>query len=196
MTKYFPVHTFYVGIRSVSSVTSASSLKPSIGDEGHNIIRQDNPTSTKAYKVCRSDIQCNGHRRSYTGVPINRVSVYGHRRKEFTKCHIHYFSTKSGSSEGNDDMAWDESVDYSRLSPQEREIHKFHKKAVMEKQLFYTDPCTGYQVMSRYAHLKRGDCCGNACRHCPYEHKRVADNAKNMIFNSAFYVTSGENQDT
>ncbi|WP_070986246.1 DUF5522 domain-containing protein [Pseudoalteromonas amylolytica] len=26
----------------------------------------------------------------------------------------------------------------------------------------------GLLVMSRWAHLKRGNCCGNGCRHCPY----------------------------
>ena len=27
----------------------------------------------------------------------------------------------------------------------------------------------GLLVMSRWAHLKRGKCCGNGCRHCPYK---------------------------
>lgn len=26
----------------------------------------------------------------------------------------------------------------------------------------------GYHVFSRWFHLKRGQCCGNGCRHCPY----------------------------
>ncbi|WP_261593152.1 DUF5522 domain-containing protein [Pseudoalteromonas holothuriae] len=26
----------------------------------------------------------------------------------------------------------------------------------------------GLLVMSRWAHLKRGRCCGNGCRHCPF----------------------------
>ena len=26
----------------------------------------------------------------------------------------------------------------------------------------------GYRVMSKWAHLKRGYCCGNGCLHCPY----------------------------
>ena len=26
----------------------------------------------------------------------------------------------------------------------------------------------GLLVMSRWTHLKRGKCCGNGCRHCPY----------------------------
>ena len=31
--------------------------------------------------------------------------------------------------------------------------------------LYYVDPNTGYQVMTRHAHLERGECCGNECRH-------------------------------
>ncbi|RJG42104.1 cysteine-rich CWC family protein [Motilimonas pumila] len=27
----------------------------------------------------------------------------------------------------------------------------------------------GYHVFSRWFHLKRGQCCGNGCRHCPYD---------------------------
>ncbi|WP_138591675.1 DUF5522 domain-containing protein [Pseudoalteromonas aurantia] len=26
----------------------------------------------------------------------------------------------------------------------------------------------GFMVMTRWAHLKRGKCCGNNCRYCPY----------------------------
>jgi len=28
-------------------------------------------------------------------------------------------------------------------------------------------------VMTEAYHLKRGYCCGNKCRHCPYTHKNV-----------------------
>lgn len=26
----------------------------------------------------------------------------------------------------------------------------------------------GLMIMTRWAHLKRGKCCGNGCRHCPF----------------------------
>lgn len=32
----------------------------------------------------------------------------------------------------------------------------------------YTDPDTGFWVFSRAYHLRRGSCCGNGCRHCPW----------------------------
>lgn len=31
----------------------------------------------------------------------------------------------------------------------------------------------GLLVMTEHFHLKRGYCCGNKCKHCPYEHKNV-----------------------
>ena len=33
---------------------------------------------------------------------------------------------------------------------------------------FYIDPKTGYKVIPTHVHEKRGKCCGNMCRHCPY----------------------------
>jgi hypothetical protein len=32
----------------------------------------------------------------------------------------------------------------------------------------------GYRVMTETYHRRRGSCCGNGCRHCPYEpaHKK------------------------
>jgi hypothetical protein len=31
----------------------------------------------------------------------------------------------------------------------------------------------GYVVWTEAYHLKRGYCCGNGCRHCPYGHEAV-----------------------
>ncbi|VAW74620.1 hypothetical protein MNBD_GAMMA12-3518 [hydrothermal vent metagenome] len=31
----------------------------------------------------------------------------------------------------------------------------------------------GRYVFSVWYHLKRGDCCGNGCRNCPYNHREV-----------------------
>lgn len=45
-----------------------------------------------------------------------------------------------------------------------------HRAAVSSGATTYVDPATGYTVFSVLAHLKRGSCCGNACRHCPYGH--------------------------
>ncbi|MBT8326992.1 MAG: hypothetical protein KJP21_04670 [Bacteroidia bacterium] len=36
---------------------------------------------------------------------------------------------------------------------------------------YYNDE--GMLVFTEAYHLKRGECCGSACKHCPYEHKNV-----------------------
>ncbi|BHF80689.1 hypothetical protein SprV_0702381700 [Sparganum proliferum] len=48
-----------------------------------------------------------------------------------------------------------------------------HKRALRAHKTQYLDPDTGYVVLTEIAHLQRGECCGNACRHCPYNHKNV-----------------------
>jgi hypothetical protein len=42
----------------------------------------------------------------------------------------------------------------------------------LEPDDFYWSP-EGYMIFTEKYHLKRGACCGNGCRHCPYEHKAV-----------------------
>ncbi len=40
-----------------------------------------------------------------------------------------------------------------------------------ESEDFYIDP-NGNYVFTEAFHLKRGYCCKNGCRHCPYNFKR------------------------
>ena len=35
-------------------------------------------------------------------------------------------------------------------------------------------------VFTAAYHLKRGNCCGSGCRHCPYEHRNVLGAAQNQ----------------
>lgn len=48
-----------------------------------------------------------------------------------------------------------------------------HRRACEAGLVHYEDPETGFQVMTELAHRQRGYCCGNACRHCPYDHVNV-----------------------
>jgi len=34
----------------------------------------------------------------------------------------------------------------------------------------------GFMVFTEAFHLARGRCCGNACRHCPFDHENVKSN--------------------
>jgi ATP-binding cassette subfamily B (MDR/TAP) protein 1 len=48
----------------------------------------------------------------------------------------------------------------------------------------YTDPPSGYQVLTSEALRRQGKCCGNSCRHCPYGHINV-ETAQNPILEIA-----------
>lgn len=53
------------------------------------------------------------------------------------------------------------------------ECQRLHDAAVAEMKETYVDPTTGYIVLTRLAHERRGDCCGSGCRHCPFDWKNV-----------------------
>ncbi|KAG0323835.1 hypothetical protein BGZ99_002452 [Dissophora globulifera] len=48
-----------------------------------------------------------------------------------------------------------------------------HRLACEGNRKMYTDPKTGFAVMTELLHRRRGYCCGNACRHCPYNNENV-----------------------
>lgn len=50
-----------------------------------------------------------------------------------------------------------------------------HDAAVAAGQPMYEDPATGLWVMTEASLRARGWCCGNRCRHCPYDHVNVPD---------------------
>ncbi|XP_062971356.1 uncharacterized protein C1orf53 homolog [Cynocephalus volans] len=76
----------------------------------------------------------------------------------------------------------------AELTAAARRIAELHAAACAAGQLNYVDPATGYVVLTQLAHLQRGECCGCACRHCPYGQVNVKDSSKKKQFNSYFYV--------
>ncbi|KAJ8559250.1 hypothetical protein ON010_g8197 [Phytophthora cinnamomi] len=68
------------------------------------------------------------------------------------------------------------------------EIEELHRAACNNKQAMYTDPATGYSVMTAYILKERQVCCGNGCRHCPYGHANVKDPSrrKNTLAGNVF----------
>ena len=51
------------------------------------------------------------------------------------------------------------------------QMHNFYNKKALQNDDFYygTD---GFIVFTEYYHLKRGYCCKNNCKHCPYNYKK------------------------
>jgi hypothetical protein len=50
-------------------------------------------------------------------------------------------------------------------------------KPKLQSQDFYWD--SGNMVMTEEYHKKRGSCCGNRCKHCPYQPQYISGN-KNL----------------
>lgn len=55
------------------------------------------------------------------------------------------------------------------LEYEKDEISKLNENAKLTNSKFYIDPKTKYKVIPTHVHEKRGTCCGNMCRHCPYD---------------------------
>lgn len=67
---------------------------------------------------------------------------------------------------------WHERPHPSRLDPSRPdapEILARHARACDAGLSSYLDPATGYTVMTADYLASRGACCGQGCRHCPWE---------------------------
>ena len=53
----------------------------------------------------------------------------------------------------------------------------FSKKPKLTSDEFYLSP-EGYMVFTEIYHLKRGYCCKNGCKHCPYGYDKKTDSFK------------------
>ncbi len=51
------------------------------------------------------------------------------------------------------------------------------KNSLAEGEDFYYNE-QGYIVLTSRYHLERGNCCGNGCRHCPYDHINVPESQR------------------
>ncbi|MCA1710159.1 MAG: DUF5522 domain-containing protein [Actinobacteria bacterium] len=54
-------------------------------------------------------------------------------------------------------------------APRRTEILAEHAAALAHDLAGYRDPATGLFVLTAAFLARRGACCGNGCRHCPYE---------------------------
>lgn len=46
-------------------------------------------------------------------------------------------------------------------------------KLIEGEDFYYSEQ--GYVVLTEKYHLKKGSCCGNGCRHCPYQYVNVPE---------------------
>jgi hypothetical protein len=47
-------------------------------------------------------------------------------------------------------------------------VLRLHAAALAAGDAGYLDPATGLFVLTAGEHARRGSCCGQGCRHCPY----------------------------
>jgi hypothetical protein len=52
-------------------------------------------------------------------------------------------------------------------------------KKLVEGEDFYYE--NGLVVLTEKYHLEKGFCCGNGCRHCPYEYQNVSEPHKSEL---------------
>lgn len=52
----------------------------------------------------------------------------------------------------------------------------------------------GYIVLTENFHLKKGYCCGNGCKHCPYNYEAVPEARRSELREAT--LRNANNQDT
>lgn len=96
-----------------------------------------------------------------------------------------------------EEKEFEKSVDYTKLDAELLAIHQAHAEAVQKYHFTYDDPKTGLKVMTRLRHYLKGSCCGNACRHCIYNHENVdKDIRRRKSFNTAFWVDNPDTEES
>ncbi len=58
------------------------------------------------------------------------------------------------------------------------------KSSLTEGEDFYYNE-QGYIVLTAKYHLERGHCCGNGCRHCPYDHINVPEPMRSELLSTS-----------
>ena len=53
------------------------------------------------------------------------------------------------------------------------------KKLIETVDFYYND--LGFIVLTEKYHLDRGVCCGNGCRHCPYDYMNVEEDRRDIL---------------
>jgi hypothetical protein len=57
-------------------------------------------------------------------------------------------------------------------------------KLVEGEDFYYNEQ--GYMVLTEKYHLAKGFCCGNGCKHCPYNYINVPEPKRSELINNTF----------
>lgn len=67
------------------------------------------------------------------------------------------------------------------------------KKQLVEGIDFYFNE-QGFMVLTEKYHLEKGYCCGNGCRHCPFDYDNVSEPRRSEILSQKAIHPGGENE--
>lgn len=85
------------------------------------------------------------------------------------------------------EVSW---MPYDSMTKEEKHVYIAHLKAVEARKLEYIDPVdktTRHKTIS--ALIYAGECCGEGCRHCPYDlDKCSSEIRKHLVYNGAYYL--------
>lgn len=84
----------------------------------------------------------------------------------------------------------------SRMKDVTEAWHFRHIASLRKGQTQYIDPVTGYTVFNEYFHVLRGRCCGNICRHCPYDYVGVISEDTAESRGNPYFTEEKPSQDT
>ncbi|KAI6232927.1 60S ribosomal protein L23 [Aphelenchoides fujianensis] len=78
------------------------------------------------------------------------------------------------------------------MTKREKDVYMAHLRAVEARKLEYRDPHDKKATHKTVAALLyAGECCGEGCRHCPYELDACSEETrKRLVFNGVYYRTS------
>ena len=62
-------------------------------------------------------------------------------------------------------------IDVILEAPKMSDAERWPIKQLVEGVHYYIED--GLMVLTEHYHRVRGSCCGNGCRHCPYDHRNV-----------------------
>ncbi len=67
------------------------------------------------------------------------------------------------------------------------------KQELIEGEDFYYNE-DGYIVLTEKYHLEKGYCCGNGCRHCPYNYENVPEPKRSDLLRAREQKKENKNQ--
>lgn len=67
------------------------------------------------------------------------------------------------------------------------------KQELIEGEDFYYNE-DGYIVLTEKYHLEKGYCCGNGCRHCPYNYENVPEPKRSDLLRAGGQKKENKNQ--